>query len=53
MKTQLEIYFNIYKQKKSQYSIEGLDDNKSSRKAHIFAVKNTWYYYNKQFRNIK
>ena len=53
MKTQLQIYYNIYKSKIIQYLYEGLDKNQSSRKAHIFAVQHTWDYYNRQFRNIK
>jgi len=53
IKNQREIFNNIYKNKMKEYLINGYTEDKSSRKAHMYAVKYTWIFYNKQFNILK
>jgi len=51
MKTQKEVYNTIYKSRIFEYKLLFSDD-KASRKANIYAVKNAWRLYNDQYKNI-
>lgn len=51
MKTPLEIYNNIYRARKAEFTISGLTEDKASRKANIIAVQTTWELYNAQYSN--
>ena len=50
MKTPKEIYKKIYDARKAEYMINGLTEDKASRKANIKAVQTTWELYNDQYR---
>jgi len=41
----IKIYNFLYNYKKAELLKEGLDLNKSSRQANIFAVRETWNYF--------
>jgi len=57
MKTQIDIYRNIYNGKFKELIINGVPNDApiylASRKANIFAIQKTWEYYNKQFSTIR
>ena len=42
-----EAYQYLYYVKKNIFLQEGLSEDKSSRKANIYAVKNSWKFFNK------
>lgn len=52
MKTQMEIYYIIYKTQVGLNQISQMNKNDASRAAHIIAVQKTWRLYNEQFKPI-
>jgi len=47
MLTQRQVYTRLYLAAFNEYRNDGWNDDKSSRKANLFAVKNTWDQFNK------